>query len=168
MYDFAHLSMTQVKVLNSRALTGASGGGIAIFDMTTSILTDCLLEGIFVSSTGGGAIAAMGPLSRHPRSALGTAHITLSGCVIKDSAIADQWAGGLHCQSNTKVLITNGTVFQNNTGAVSLSENCTVVITNGSKLLNNAAIPSAGGGALLVTDAGKVTVQLVAKVLAGT
>ena len=158
MFEYAHLSMTQVEVLNSRSTTTQGGGGIATFDTTTAVFTDCLFEGSYVRNAGGGAIAALGAFSPDDDIAFGVARITLSGCVIKNSEIGDQWGGGLHCQGQTMVLITNGTVFQNNTGAVSLSEWCTVVITGGSKLVDNTVIPGAGGGALLVTAAGKVIV----------
>ena len=158
IFDFAHLSMTQVKVLNSGATTTGAGGGIATYDMTTAIFVDCLFQGSFVSNEGGGAIASLGPLTRHPRSALGTANITVSGCVIKDSVIANQNGGGLYCQGNGTVLITNGTIFQNNTGGIALNEKCTVVINGGSKLVDNTAFPGAGGAALYVNAAGKVTV----------
>jgi hypothetical protein len=158
MFDFAHLSMTQVKVLNSRAATSASGGGIAIFDMTTATFVDCLFDGSYVKNAGGGAIAALGPLSRHPHAALGNASITLSGCIIKNGYIDDPWGGALHCQGRTKVLITNGTLIQNNTGGVSLSMNCSVMITGGSKLVGNTIRTGYGGGALYVAESGKVTV----------
>jgi hypothetical protein len=157
IFDFAELYMTQVTVSNSRSITTEGGGGIAIFDMTTAVFVDSIIEGSVVNNAGAGGIGALGPLSRHPHAKLGNASITISGCMIKSNVVPDQWGGGMHCQGSAHVLITNGTVFQNNTGAISMSMNCTVVITGGSKLVNNTAVAGAGGGALFIS-AGNVTV----------
>jgi hypothetical protein len=150
MFNYAYLNMIQVQLLDNRATMIAGGGAIATFDSTTAILTDCLIQGSTVYKSGGGAIAAFGA---------GPSLVTLSGCVIRDNHTPDGSTGGFYCESFTKVLITNGTLFQNNTGAVSIAENCSAVINGGTRMLDNTAAAGLGGGALAVMDRGKAVLS---------
>jgi hypothetical protein len=150
-FNNVELYMTQAKIINNKATMNSGGGAFAFFDMTKSVFTDCLFDGNWVNRGGGGALAAFGPM--------GIPLVTLSNCTIKNNAVPLGLGGGLFCEAHAKILITNGTVLQNNTSAAAITGNCSVVMTGGSRVVNNTVPMGVGGAGFHLMDGGKLTVS---------
>ena len=146
MFGHAHLEMTQVTLIANSVARGA--GAIAAFENSTTVLTDCLFDQNMAENGGGGAVVVDAE-----------SKFTLSGCVIRDNRVRTSIGGGLWCGGYSYILITNRTVFLNNTGALGVIQNCNVVITGSSSLINNTIRLGDGGAGISLWDGGNVTVN---------
>ena len=150
MFGHAHLEMTQVTLTANVARFSSGGGAIAALQNSTTALADCLFSDNLGETGSGGAVAVYGEVLNK---------FTLSGCVIRDNRGLYSLGGGLYCNGYSHILITNRTIFLNNTGAIGVEENCTVIIKGASSLINNTILPGDAGGGIALWDGGNVTVS---------
>ena len=142
VYDSGHLDLNECVVSNNKALNNSGGGSIALFGNGTAVIADTVFDGNRAMQTGAGNLAVYDDAS-----------VIISHCVIKNSALVNGHGAGLFCHDRSRALITNRTVFTNNTGgALSLRGDCVVNITGASSIVNNTPFAGFGGGGVLATE----------------